>query len=203
MVALALLFIACVAAWLFVLRVLKGADLRFWHFLVGAVGLFVLGMVFVRPWATMPLAQGVSALAGIVGDLTGTFDPYFRYAVLFVPAGDSSITLQVDMECSGIIETMAFVSLLAFYDVYRRPEKIVVGIAGVAAIMLANVLRIVLICEIVHFLGTDAFSVAHTYVGRLFFYAVTVLLYFYVFTKSQVVSMKVGGFLYGDSAGNA
>ena len=78
-----------------------------------------------------------------------------------------------------------------------------VGIAGVAAIMLANVLRIVLICEIVHFLGTDAFSVAHTYVGRLFFYAVTVLLYFYVFTKSQVVSMKVGGFLYGDSAGNA
>ena len=140
MVALALLFIACVAAWLFVLRVLKGADLRFWHFLVGAVGLFVLGMVFVRPWATMPLAQGVSALAGIVGDLTGTFDPYFRYAVLFVPAGDSSITLQVDMECSGIIETMAFVSLLAFYELHDR-HSVCVGEHFLYHFLISNACR--------------------------------------------------------------
>ncbi len=203
MVAQAFLFIICTAAWLFVLRVLKNADLHFWHFLVGAVGLFVLGMVFVRPWATMPLAQVVNALAGIVGSITGTFTSYFRYAVLFVPAGDSSITLQVDMECSGIIETMAFISLLAFFDVYKRPEKIIVGIIGVAVIMLANVLRIILICEIVHFFGIGAYSVAHTYIGRIFFYVITVLLYFYVFTKPQVISMKVGGFLYGDSSKSA
>jgi exosortase family protein XrtG len=203
MVAQALLFIICTAAWLFMLRVLKNAELRFWHFLVGAVGLFVLAMVFVRPWATMPLAQTVSALAGIVGSVTGAFTSYFRYAVIFVPTDTSSITLQVDLECSGIIEIMAFVSLLAFFDVYKRPEKILVGVIGVAIIMLANALRIVLICEIVHFFGVGAFSVAHTYIGRLFFYAITVLLYFYVFTKPQVVSMKVGGFLYGDSAKSA
>ena len=104
------------------------------------------------------------------------------------------------MECSGIIEIMAFISLLAFFDVYKRPEKIAVGIAGVAGIMLANALRIVLICEIVHFCGVDAYSVAHTFIGRLFFYALTVLLYFYVFTKPHIVSMKVGGFLYGNDS---
>ena len=194
------LFVISVAGWLFILAALKRAELRFWHFLWGALGLFVLGMVFVRPVATMPLAQSVAALSGIVGSLTNTFQAYFRYGILFVPSADSSITLQVDMECSGIIEIMAFISLLAFFDVYKRPEKIAVGIAGVAGIMLANALRIVLICEIVHFCGVDAYSVAHTFIGRLFFYALTVLLYFYVFTKPHIVSMKVGGFLYGNDS---
>ena len=40
------------------------------------------------------------------------------------------------------------------------------------------------------------YYIAHTYVGRIFFYAATIVLYFYVFTKSQVVRMKVGSFSY-------
>lgn len=196
------LFVACFAVWLFILKALKRAQLGFWHFLWGAAGLFIMGMVFLRPLITMPLAQCVAALAGIAGSLTDTFESYFRYSILYVAAQDSSITLQIDMECSGVIEIMAFVSLLAFFDVYKRPEKIVVGIAGVAGIMLANALRVILICEIVHFCGVDAYAVAHTYVGRLFFYVLTVLLYFYVFTKPQIISMKVGGFLYDDNGSN-
>lgn len=196
-------FIACLLIWFFVLRVLKRADLRFWHFIWGALGIFVLGMVFARPLLTMPLAQCVGALAGVVGSLTDAFTTYFRYGIVYVPTQDSSITLQVDMECSGIIEILAFVSLLAFFDVYKRPEKLAVGVLGVLGIVVANALRIVLICEIVHFCGAGAFGVAHTFIGRIFFYLITILLYFYVFTKPQIVSMKVGGFLYGDDANPA
>lgn len=201
--AQAIAFIACVAAWLFILKALKRAELRFWHFLWGALGLFVLGMVFARPVLTTPMAQCVGALAGIVGSLTDTFTSYFRYSVIYVPSASSSITLQVDMECSGIIETMAFVSLLAFFDVYKRPEKLAVGVAGVAGIMLANALRIVVICLIVHFFGVEAYGIAHTFIGRIFFYVLTILLYFYVFTKPQIVSMKVGGLIYGNDSNPA
>ena len=175
--------ILAVAFWLFILYVLHRADLRFWKFLWGSIGSVILLMVFVRPYVTMPLSQMVTALSGVVGSVTDTFDAYFKYAIIYVPTADSSITLQIDMECSGVIEIMAFVSLLAFFNVYDRFEKVVVGIGSVLLIMLFNALRIVIICETVHF-------------GRIVFYALTVLMYFYVFTRSQVIRMKVGEFRY-------
>ena len=195
--------ILAVAFWLFILYVLHRADLRFWKFLWGSIGSFILLMVFVRPYVTMPLSQMVTALSGVVGSVTDTFDAYFKYAIIYVPTADSSITLQIDMECSGVIEIMAFVSLLAFFNVYDRFEKVVVGIGSVLLIMLFNALRIVIICEIVHFFGVDAYGIAHTYIGRIVFYALTVLMYFYVFTRSQVIRMKVGEFRYDHGADGA
>ncbi len=182
--------------WLYVLHALARADLRFWRFLVGSIGLFVLLMVFVRPWATQPLAQVVAAVSGVFGSLTGTFESFFRYGVLFVDSAQGAITLKIDFECSGIVEIMAFLSLLAFFQVYNRPERVLVGIGGTLFILLANALRIILICEVIHFAGPDAYYVAHSLLGRLVFYVLTVWLYFYVFTKPQVVRMRVGRFTY-------
>lgn len=192
--------IVALLVWAFVLHVLARADLRFWRFIWGAIGMFVLLMVFVRPVVTMPLSQGVTAVAGVVGSLTDTFVAFFKYSIVYVASGGSSITLQIDMECSGVIEIMAFVSLLTFYRVYTRAERVVVGVASVLLIILFNALRIVIICEIVHFCGIDAYSIAHTFIGRLVFYALTVFMYFYVFTKPQVVRMRVGDFRYDNSA---
>ena len=188
--------IAAALAWLYVLHVLARAELRFWRFAVGSVGLFVLLMVFVRPWATQPLAQVVTAVSGVFGSLTHTFEAFFRYGVLFVDSVSGSITLKIDFECSGIVEIMAFVSLLAFFQVYNRSERVLVGIAGTLFILLANAIRITLICELIHFMGPGVYYVAHSLVGRLVFYALTVWLYFYVFTKPQVVRMRVGRFTY-------
>lgn len=190
------LFTVLVTAWAFVVHVLGKAGLAFWRFLVGAVGLFLLAMAFVRPLATLPMAQGVTAIAGLVGSLTHTFQAYFFYGIIYIPCGTTSITMQINMECSGIIETMAFLSLLVFYPVYSRYEKVAVGLLGAAILLVCNALRIVIICEIVHFFGPDAFAVAHTYIGRFFFYAITILLYFYVFTKPDVIQMRVGGLRY-------
>ena len=126
-----------------------------------------------------------------------------EYGIIYVASETSSITLQIDMECSGVIEIMAFLSLLLFYDVYDRYEKAVVGVAATLLIIVFNAIRIVIICEIVHFCGVDAYSIAHTYIGRIFFYVLTVLMYFYVFTRAQVIRMKVGEFRYDHSADGA
>lgn len=187
---------AAALVWLYVLHVLSRANLAFWRFAVGSLGLFVLLMIFVRPWATQPLAQVVAGVSGIVGSLTHTFEAFFRYGVLFVDSAEGPITLKIDFECSGIIEIMAFVSLLSFFQVYNRSERVIVGIAGTLFILLANAIRIVLICELIHFMGPGVYYAAHSLVGRLVFYALTVWLYFYVFTKPQVVRMRVGRFSY-------
>ena len=189
-----------VALWLYVLHALQRADLYFWRFLVGSVGLFVILMLYVRPLATQPLAQAVAAIAGLPGWLTGTFEAYFKYAVIFVDSAVGAMTLKIDFECSGIVEIMAFLSLLAFFRVYTKPERVFVGVLGTLGIMLANALRIILIAELVHFGGPDMYYLAHSLFGRLLFYALTVALYFYVFTKPQVVRMHVGRFTYDHDA---
>ena len=196
-------FIIVLAIWIYLLFVFKRADLKAWSFLWGSLGLFIILMVFIRPIVTEPLAKCVCAVAGIVGNLTGTFTPYFKYGILFVQSiTGESITLLVDMECSGVIEIMAFICLLLFYRVYSVAERAIVSVAGFVYLLLCNVLRIIVICESVYFLGLDAYYVVHTFVGRAIFYVLSVILYFYVFTKPQVIQMKVGNFKYGTDKSN-
>lgn len=194
------IFVAVVIiAWIYVLNVLDRAKLEFWRYMAGSMGLFIILMITLREHITLPLARGVAAMAGIIGDLTNTFVAYFKYGIIFIETETGSMTLQIDMECSGVIEIMAFLSLLIFFRVYNRYERIIVGVLGTAYVMVCNALRIVLICEAVHFFGADAYFIAHTFVGRIFFYVLTVILYFYVFTKTHIIKMKVGNFSYGNN----
>ena len=87
-------------------------------------------------------------------------------------------------------------SLLIFYRVYTVYERFCVGVLGVIAMVLANALRITIICLMIYFGGIDTYFIAHTYVGRLVFYALSVVIYFYVFTKPQIIKQKVGSFRY-------
>jgi len=186
-----------VAVWIFILYVLDRAGLYFWKFLLGCMGLFILMMVTVRPLFTEELARAVSALAGGVGDLTGTFSAYFKYGIIFIRTAAGSVTLKIDFECSGIIEIMAYISLLSFFRVYTIFERFLVGFVGTFYLIFANALRITLICIVVHFVGPGAYFVMHAIVGRLFFYFLSILLYYFVFTKTQVIRTKVGSFTYG------
>ncbi len=199
-----LIFITiAVALWLYVLNVLSRAKLEFWRYLVGSMGFFIIIMVAFRDVLIMPLARCVAAMAGIVGNLTDTFTAYFKYGIIFIMAQTGSMTLQIDLECSGIIEIMAFLSLLIFFRVYTVYERVIVGVLGTAYIMVCNAARIVLICLAVYFFGTPAYFVAHTFIGRIFFYVMTVILYFYVFTKPHIIQMKVGNFTYGNNKPSA
>lgn len=192
-----ILIIIFALLWLYFLWVTKRAKLSFWHFIVGSMGLFILMMTTIRPIFTEPLAKGVAAISGLYGTLTDTFEAYFKYGILFVESSTGAITLQIDFECSGIVEIMAFLSLLTFFEVYNKKERILVGIFGVVYIVLANALRIIVICEMIHFMGPSVYYVAHTLIGRVVFYALSIILYFYVFTKPQIVRMKIGKFNYG------
>lgn len=162
------------------------------------MGAFIIMMCTIRPLLTEPLARAVAAIAGIVGQATNTFEAFFKYGILFVEHGSDAITLQIDFECSGIIEIMAYVSLLMFFQVYSKWERLLIGIVGVGYIILANAIRITVICEVIHFGGTDMYYMAHTIIGRILFYGLSILLYFYVFTKPQIVRMKLGKFSYGN-----
>lgn len=181
-----------IIVWIYILTVLKRAKLDFWYFTVGSAGLFIVSIAVLQPVLLVPLQEAVAAVAGAVGELTGTYTGYSDKRLLFV----ANISLYIDLECSGIIEIFAFLALLWFFPVYRFYEKIVVSIFGVIGIFMANVLRVFVICQMLFWGGDGMFFLAHSIVGRLVFYICTIGLYFYIFTKSQVVRQKVGAFAY-------
>ena len=192
-----ILGVVILLVWLYVLRVTRRSELPAWRFIWGSCGLFVLMMIFIRPYCTEPLAQVVAAVAGGFGKLTGMFQSYFKYGVIFVNSKAGAISLLIDFECSGILEIMAYLSLLLFFRAYTKYERGILSVLGTAYIILANALRIIAICVIIHYFGMSAYYVAHTFIGRILFYGLSILLYFFVFTKTQIIRQKVGGFSYG------
>ena len=187
---------AAILLWIWLLGVLRKAGLKFWRYLLGSCGLFILLMILVRPWLVLPLARLVAAIAGIFGKVTGFYQAYYRYGVIFIESVKGAITVNIDLECSGFIEISAFISLLALYGIYNVPERIYVAAIGTLYTLLTNALRIAVICTMIHFLGTDYYYVAHTIVGRIVFYVLQVILYFFVFTKPHVLKMRTGDFGY-------
>lgn len=190
--------LAGLGVWLFALHVLKKSKLNFWRYLVGSVGAFILMLVFLQPALTQPLARVVALLASIPGKIAHIYSAHYKYGVIFVESSAGAISLKIDFECSGIIEIIAYLSLLMFYQVYSVYERVYVGVLGVVAMVAANALRITVICLAIYFGGIDMYYIAHTFVGRFVFYGLSVLIYFYVFTKPQIIKQKVGSFKYGD-----
>lgn len=182
--------------WGYVLGLLARAGLLAWRFLLGCGGIFLFFMLCLRPLATGICVQWVCALAGVIGEWTHTFSSYVQYGVLYIPAKGGALTLLVNFECSGAIEISGYLSLLAFYTVYDYLERGILGVAGAAYLLAADVLRLTLIAEIVRFFGIGAYYAAHIFVGRLLFYMCSILLYYYVFTQRQVTRVKIGNFSY-------
>ncbi len=186
------ILIVAIVIWLYLLTVFKRAKMDFWYFTVGSAGLFIIGIILLQPVLLRPMQKVIAAATGVLGELTGMYTGYFDKGILFV----ANCSLVVDFECSGIIETFAFLALLWFFPAYHFHEKIVMSVVGILSVFSFNVLRIFVICLIMHWFGGGAFFVAHSIVGRLVFYVCTVALYYRVFTKAQVSRQKVGAFRY-------
>lgn len=188
--------VVCFLVWIYLLSVFTRGKLYFYQFIWGSVGLFVFMMMWIQPVAIQPLTSLVCSAAGVIGRITGFYESYSEYSMLFVQHGSEAISLCIDYECSGIIEMMAYVSMLAFFRVYDWMQRIILSVLGCMMIFFANIIRLFVICTTIYYFGNDAYYIAHTIVGRIIFYALSVILYYYIFTRSQIVKQKIGGFHY-------
>lgn len=187
----------CFIIWLYLMWALHRGELHFFKFLLGSVGLFLFIMIWIQPVLTPSLTRMVSGFTGVLGDWTGLYDSYYEYGMLFINNSVSVISLYIDYECSGIIEIMAFTALIWFFPVYDTYEKMIINLLGIIWITLANVIRIFVICIFIFYGGNDIYYFAHTIFGRIIFYTLSIMMYFYVFTRAQVRRQRIGKFNYG------
>ncbi|BDZ31885.1 hypothetical protein MH1LPH_23510 [Lactiplantibacillus brownii] len=122
----------------------------------------------------------------LFSDITNWCTVLFKSGLVYIGNGQNAVMMSIDYECSGIIETCAFIALVAFFPMYERKEKVFYGLFGLVYIYLINVLRLVVVIVIVHFGGGETFFIAHSIIGRLVFYVLVIALYYNVFTYSQL-----------------
>lgn len=182
--------------WRCALRLLNRTGLFTWHFLTGFGGLYFLLQWAVGTRLTRAWENGVYALAGAFGRLSHTFVFESSYAILYIPVQGGAVTLPVSSEYAGVAEVIVYLSLLAFYSVYTRRERWLLGVAGCAYIAAAGALRLILMAETVHRFGAGAYYAAQFCVGPVFFCIYSVTLYYWVFTRGQVMRITVGYFPY-------
>lgn len=193
-------FVVLFVVWLYFLTIFKRRKLEFFYFLIGSVGMFLFAFILLRDIMTDVLTTLTCYLTGVLGNALGFFKAYTAHAILFIENADGPISLYVDFECGGVIEILVFVSLIFFFSVYNFKEKLLISLAGIVWILVANIIRLFSICLIINQFGNESYYVAHTIVGRLIFYMLSIILYFYVFTRAQIRRQRVGEFGYDSKA---
>lgn len=174
--------------WVYGLSVLKRGKLAGFYFWWGSVGLFIIAAFICHPYFIWLIADLLANTLGLFAHLTHWFAVYPVSNYLQINVGHSSVQLLIDYECSGAIELLAYLSLVAFYPLYNRQAKIMAGVFGSCWIFIANVLRLLLIIMVVKFCGAGALFWAHSVVGRLLFYLLVIILYYTVFTRPQFIN---------------
>lgn len=199
-IATTILLIILFVIWVYSLTIFKRKKLEFFYFLIGSIGTFLFSFITFREIMTDVLTRLTCYLTGLIGNALGFFKSYTAHAILFVENNDGPISLFVDFECAGVIEILVFISLIWFFAVYNVKEKLIVSVLGTIWIMLANIIRLFSICLIINQFGNESYYLAHTIVGRIIFYALSIAMYFYVFTRAQIRKQRVGEFGYDNEA---
>lgn len=201
MIKAAILYVVLFIVWIYILTVFKRRKLEFFYFLLGSIGTFLFAFALLRNVLTNILTTLTCYLTGLLGNALGIFKAYTSHSILFVENADGPISLYVDFECGGVIEILVFLSLIWFFAVYNVKQKLGISLIGIVWIIVANIIRLFSICLIINKFGNESYYVAHTIVGRLIFYALSIILYFYVFTRAQIRKQRVGEFGYDNEAG--
>ena len=182
-------------AWLYVLSVLKRIGWSAAYVVLGVVGTFFIIISLANNNVISFLMRLNTSVAGVVGMLTGFYTVAPTLGIIHIVSGQSAINLFITYECSALIELAAYIALVLFFPFFKNLQQRLKLLGfGVIYLLLANMLRLTVTALIIHFLGLPSLIWAHVIVGRLIFYVLTIILYFYVFTRSQVLHIKIGRF---------
>lgn len=190
------LYIILVLVWAYVLYVLKKQKLTAFYFMLGSAGFFGFTFIAFKTYLTKVCSVVLLFLMNILGKATNYYSVYEYYNIIFINNKDSAISMYIDYECCGVIEILVLISLVLFFPVFTLGKKILNCIIGSVYIMVANVVRLFCVSTFIYYKGNDYYYIAHAVIGRIIFYILTILLYFYMLSWTQIKKQKIGNFTY-------
>jgi exosortase family protein XrtG len=171
---------------------------RIWllFYLVGSVGLaFILIFVGRELMLERGLEVVVANLVHWVCNWAGIPTRMFQAApgalLIMVVGQDIGWTIvQITIECSGLLETAAMLGMVLMYPGWPMRKRMLLAVTGSVAIFIANIIRLFIIIEVLHYVGKDSIFIAHTIAGRAIFFVIVVLIYWYVITRPTLKDVR-------------
>ena len=180
-----------------VLMWLRRAKTEAFKFCFGAVGLFLLLFFLTGPYLAYILQNIICFLMDLVAP-ESVLSANITYGSLLVHCGNDDISMIVDYECCGMIEILAITCIMHFYPLYKFSQKLILTTIAIICTIFANIVRLFSIALIIHYFGTSSYYIAHSFVGRLVFWVITIVIYYYLLTYPHLHRQKVEVFKYGD-----
>lgn len=164
---------------------------RIWilFYLVGTIGCAFLltqllsQVIDVHTWLSQSVARSVHVLliplnieTRIVTNAPGVL------LVLVLTQRIGWTILQIGIESSGLLEMVVLTSLVMYYPGWSLRQRLVRSLVGVILSWGANLLRMLIIAAMLHFFGKEVLVLAHTFVGKLVFFIMTLAIYWFLIT---------------------
>ncbi len=171
---------------------LRKIKMNFFKFMIGSLGLFTIAMIFLSGFLEMSLSLAISNSLSIIERFTHYFQVFSENSIITLDTKSGIVSMSINYECSGVIEMLVFTSLAIFFpfgSIFRKAFSIIMGNIY---IYISNIIRIMSIIFITKTFGAEAYYMAHTLIARVIFFVFMLLLYYFVFTFTQMKYQNVG-----------
>jgi len=181
--------------WLFAIAVLYHYRILPLYFVLGAVGLTFLFILVIRGSSVEYLLEQKTGMIlhyilNYFNVSTHVFDKSPGTILVFIKIDESWTTLDIDIESSALLEIAVLLGLVIFYPVYSFGKKLWFVLLGTVTLICCNLFRLILVVFIIYWWGRNFNFLAHTLIGRLFFFFAIILLYWCILTRPSIKQVR-------------
>ncbi len=182
--------------WIYILYVLRKEKLTAFRFMIGSSGFFCFLFIIFKNVIATACAYVLESILLFLSKFFSFYTVYMNYNMIFINNKEAAISLVIDYECCGVIEILVSTSIIMFFPLFKLKKKIICSAIGIAYITLANTIRLLCVSYVIYIKGNNYYYLAHSIVGRIVFYILTVVFYFYMLSWQQIKNQRVGKFDY-------
>lgn len=190
-------WIAAVLGWALIGIFLRYHRIWVFYYIWCAVGFTLMAILVLR---SSPMEYKIEQVTGLLlhyvldymGIKTYVFDKAPGTILVLLALENSWTCIDIDIECSGLLEACVLLGLLIFYPGVKLGRRLWSGIAGLAALFLINLIRLLTVVLVLSTSGRDSMYIAHTLIGRLVFFFLLIIVYWYIFTRPALSRVRRG-----------
>ena len=187
-------FIVSMIIWIFLIKMFYDLKMTAFKFYTGSIGLFFILLFFFRAY----LQSGFKVLLFYSLLFLSKITHIFYISTLsnaVVTVNNLSFNINFSLQASALISMTIFTSLICFFPLIRLKRRIGLFFIGNISIFLINILKSFIVILLIKLFSRYSLIIDFDIIGKVIFFFLIIMLYYFIFTKAQIKNQKVGELL--------
>lgn len=188
------LFVVSMVIWIFLIKMFYDLKMTAFKFYTGSIGLFFILLFFFRPYLQSEFKILLFYSLLFLSKITHIF--YISsLSDAVVKVNNLTFNINFSLQASALISMTIFTSLICFFPLIRLKKRIFLFFIGNISIFLINILKSFIILLLIKVFSKYSLVIDFDIIGKVIFFALIIMLYYFIFTKAQIKNQKVGELL--------